>query len=401
MSEVRTRIEKHIRPFLPEMVATRRAIHAYPELAFEERHTGELVAGFLARWDYDVATGIGKTGVVGTLRAGSSTRSIGIRADMDALPIQEETELPYASSRNGTMHACGHDGHTAILLTAARYLTETKNFDGTVHLIFQPAEEGKGGAKAMIEDGLFKRFPCDAVYGLHNWPGLASGQFAFRDGPVLASSDKAIITVRGIGGHGAMPHLAKDPIACAAALVSALQTVVSRNVSPLETAVVTVGFFHAGSAVNIIPETATLGLTIRALTPEVRDLLQERVTYLARHTADSFGMTAQVEYERSYPVTVNSSAETELAMACATAVFGAQRTSIISQHTGAEDFAFMLEKVPGSYLVLGNGDSLPLHNPKYDFNDDIILPAATLWGALVETCCPAGWGFPLILPQAA
>jgi hippurate hydrolase len=317
---------------------------------------------------------------------------------MDALPITEATGLPWESRRPGIMHACGHDGHTAILLAAARRLAETARFDGTVHLIFQPAEEGGGGARRMMDQGLFERFPCDAVFALHNMPGIRAGQFVFRDGPAMASSDYATIRLTGVGGHGAMPHRAADPIVAAASIVMALQTVVSRNVDPLHTAVVTVGALHAGQANNVIPAEAVLELTARALDPAVRRLLEARIRALVESQAASFGVQAEIDWRPGYPVLVNEPTWTERARQVARQTFGPGRVTAHGQAlTGSEDFAFMLEEVPGSYLLVGNGDgsggsgnaaaapgACMVHNPGYDFNDAILGDAARFWVALVE-----------------
>lgn len=383
---VNDKIQNHIKQFLPEMIAVRHDLHAHPELAYEEKRTSGIVAGLLEKWGYEVTRGVGKTGVVATLRVGNSKKTIGIRADMDALPIHEQTNLAYASKTEGVMHACGHDGHTTILLTTARYLAETKNFNGTVYLVFQPAEEDLGGAKAMIDDGLFERFPCDAVYGLHNWPGLPVGTFCFISGPAMASVDTVYITIKGRGGHGAVPDRAVDPIVAASSVVMALQTIVSRNISPFQTAVVTVGLFQGGSASNIIPDSVRLELTVRAFSQEVRTLLEEHICTLVRAQAASYGARAEIVYEHGYPVLVNHKAETAFVQKVAENLVGKKRViGNTPPKTPSEDFAFMLEKRPGSYLFLGNGDSLELHNPNYVFNDEIISVGAGLWGALVES----------------
>jgi len=383
---VADKIQSHIRYFLPDMIAVRHDLHAYPELAYEEHRTGGIVAGLLEKWGYEVTRGMGKTGVVGTLRVGSGKKSIGIRADMDALPMREQTNLAYTSRNDGVMHACGHDGHMAILLTAARYLAETKNFDGTVHLIFQPAEEGGGGAKAMIDGGLFKKYPCDAVYGLHNWPGEPAGMFRFISGPMMASVDTVYITIEGRGGHGAIPERTVDPIIVASSVVMALQTIVSRNVSPLEKALVTVGLFQGGCASNIIPDSVKLELTVRAFSQEIRELLKERICALVSAQAASYGARAEINYEAGYPPLVNHEAETVFVQRVAEELVGKDRViDNASPVTPSEDFAFMLEECPGSYLLLGNGDSAGLHNPNYVFDDNVIPVGASLWGALVES----------------
>jgi hippurate hydrolase len=384
-----------------EFVRLRRDIHAHPELAFEEHRTAALVAGKLADWGYEVATGIGGTGVVGTLVRGSGTRRLGIRADMDALPIDEASGAAWTSTRPGLMHACGHDGHTAMLLAAARHLAEQGCFDGTLHLIFQPAEEGGGGALRMMADGLFERFPCDAVFAMHNMPGIAQGRLVLREGAAMASSDYATITLEGVGGHGAMPHRAADPIVAAASVVMALQTIVARNVDPLQPAVVTVGALHAGKANNVIPGSATLELSVRALDRDVRAALERRIKALVAAQADSYGVTARIDWRPGYAVLVNTPAETEFARQVATELVGAdQVTPQGPPLTGSEDFAFMLERVPGSYVLIGNGagaaeggdgvGACMVHNPGYDFNDRNIPVGSAYWVLLAERFLVAG-----------
>ena len=378
-------IREHIDRTIDEMVAIRHQIHQNPELGFNEHKTGDKVASLLESWGFDVVRGVGKTGIVGTLKVGHGKKVIGIRADMDALPIEEETNLDYSSKNKGVMHACGHDGHTTILLTAARYLAETKNFDGTVRVIFQPAEESYGGGKKMIDDGLFERFPCDRIYGLHNWPGFPSGTLRFTKGPMMASVDTAYITVRGKGGHGARPETTIDPIVAASSIVMALQTIVSRNVPPLEAALITVGMFKGGSVSNVIPEEVKMELTIRAFSAKVRDLLQERICKLVKSQAESYGAKAIINYERGYPVTVNDAESIDFALGVAKQVVGDKNVVENAEPlTPSEDFSYMLEKVPGAYIIMGNGDSTGLHTPHYNFNDDGIAVGATLWGALVE-----------------
>ena len=377
-----------------EFIQLRRDIHQHPELAFEEHRTADLVASKLESWGYSVHRGLGGTGVVGTLKRGNGKRKLGIRADMDALPINENTGLAWASSTPGIMHACGHDGHTAILLAAAKAIAQNdspdSSFNGTLNLIFQPAEEGGGGAVRMMEDGLFTHHPCDAVFALHNMPGVPVGHFVFREGAAMASSDYASIRIKGKGGHGAMPHRAADALLAAAAIVLALQTIVSRNVDPLHTAVVTVGALHAGQANNVIPELATMELSVRALDPQVRLLLEQRIKALVTAQAESYGVTAEIDWRKGYCVLVNAVKETDFARQVAIDLVGAARVTLQGQAlTGSEDFAFMLEQIPGSYLLIGNGDgdsagACMVHNPGYDFNDENIATGADYWKALVK-----------------
>ena len=373
---------------IQEFVALRRAIHQAPELAFEEHQTAALVAEKLTEWGYDVTTGIGGTGVVGQLKRGTSTRSIGLRADMDALPIHEATGLPWASAKQGLMHACGHDGHTAMLLAAAKRLALSETFDGVLNLIFQPAEEGGGGALSMMNDGLFTRFPCDEIFAAHNMPGHASGRLVFRSGPTMASSDYASVTLIGKGGHGAMPHLSNDPLVAASSIVMALQTVVSRNIDPLFPAVVTVGAMHAGQANNVIPAQAQLEISVRALNPSARQRVEERVKAIIHAQAESFGVKAEIAWRSGYAVLVNHEGPT--AFACRVAQDMAPAAGVEPQGPmlmGSEDFAFMLERVPGCYFFIGNGDgdghgACMVHNPNYDFNDDILSVGAEFWTRL-------------------
>ncbi|WP_424458881.1 M20 aminoacylase family protein [Ottowia sp.] len=381
-----------VRDAAPEMVALRHQIHAQPELAFEEFKTSDLVAERLAAWGYEVHRGLGGTGVVGTLRLGSGSRRLGLRADMDALPIQEATGLPYASQVQGKMHACGHDGHTSILLAAARCIAEERQFDGTLHLIFQPAEEGLGGGRRMVEDGLFERFPCDAIFALHNMPGFPVGKFGFKEGPFMASSDSVIVTVRGQGGHGSSPHLAADPVVAAAHIIVALQTIVSRNVDPRDMAVISVGAIHGGDAPNVIPGTVEMRLTVRAYRPEIRAMLRERITALVQSQAATLGVKAEVDYHWRYPALVNDTASTTFARQVAQDWLGEDGLlPPLQPLTGSEDFSFMLEHCPGSYLIVGNGEGdhhatggCMVHNPGYDFNDAILPVAASYWVQLVR-----------------
>jgi hippurate hydrolase len=370
------------------LTETRRRLHRHPELSFQEADTAALVAERLQAWGWQVTTGVGGHGVVGTMTLGSGRKSIALRADMDALPIQESTGKPWQSVHDGVMHACGHDGHTTILLGAAQHLAQTRRFSGTVHLVFQPAEEaGQGsGAQRMIEDGLFERFPCDAIFGLHNSPGVPTGTFGFMHGASMAASDSCRITVHGRGGHAARPHQAVDPILIAGSLVVALQSVVARNIDPRHTAIVTIGSLHAGSAYNVIPDSATLGLSIRSFDAEVRDQLEQRIRTLVTAHVAGYGGEATIAYERGYPVVVNTAAETEFARQVAEELVGPERViSPFPPVTGSEDFAYYLQKKPGCFLRLGNGaDSPMLHNPSYDFNDELLTVGAAYWTRLVE-----------------
>ena len=348
-----------------DLHATRQDIHAHPELGFEENRTSALVAKSLAEWGYEVHTGIGKTGVVGVLRNGNSPRKLGMRADMDALPIIENTGAAYSSRHQGCMHACGHDGHTTMLLGAARYLAATRQFDGTLTLIFQPAEEGQGGAEAMLADGLLERFPCDALFGMHNMPGLPAGHLGFREGPMMASQDLLTVTIEGVGGHGSMPHLAVDPLVAAASVVMALQTVVARNIDAQQAAVVTVGALQAGEAANVIPQQAILRLSLRALNAQVREQTLDRVRAIIESQAHSFGCSSTIEHRPAYPVLVNHAAETEFARQVGVELVGADAVDgNTPKLMGSEDFAWMLQRCPGAYLFIGNGVSRPMvHNP--------------------------------------
>ncbi|MCF1435912.1 amidohydrolase [Agrobacterium vitis] len=374
---------------MKDVVEIRRYLHQHPELGLSEFHTSDYVAGKLEAMGYEVTRGLARTGIVATLRNGTSQRSLGLRADFDALPITEETGLDYASLTPGLMHACGHDGHTAMLLGAAGILAERRNFDGVVHLIFQPAEENFGGARLMIEDGLFERFPCDAVFGLHNDPGIAFGHFAFREGPIMASVDECKITVVGRGGHGAEPQSTSDPIVAGASIIMALQTIASRNIHPLDPVVVTVGAFHAGAASNVIPERADMVLTIRSFDDHVRDELESRVRAIAEGQAASYGMTVEIDYERGYPATVNHKAETDYVRDLARRFAGEGKVFDMPRPTmGGEDFAYMLQEKPGTYFFLGTKrteNDPPLHHPRYDFNDDIIPTGTAFWVELVES----------------
>jgi hippurate hydrolase len=381
-----------IQDMAKEMVEVRHQIHTHPELAFEEHATSDMVAARLKEWGYEVHRGLAGTGVVGTLKRGTGKMRLGIRADMDALPIQETTGLPYASQLPGKMHACGHDGHTAILLAAARSIAQDPQFDGTLNLIFQPAEEGLGGGRVMVEQGLFKLFPCDAIFALHNMPGMPEGQFGFRAGAFMPSSDTVNITVRGKGGHGSAPHLSADPVVAAAHIVVALQTVVSRNVDPREMAVISVGAIHGGEAANVIPQNVTMRLTVRAFNPEIRAMLKQRITDLVQSQAQTMGVQADVDYDWRYPSLINDEASTAFAKQVALDWLGDKGVMPnLAPLTGSEDFSFMLQECPGCYLIVGNGQGehhhtggCMVHNPGYDFNDAILPIAASYWVKLVN-----------------
>ncbi|MEJ8849292.1 M20 aminoacylase family protein [Variovorax rhizosphaerae] len=372
----------------PEMVALRRHIHANPELAFQEHQTSDLVAEKLAAWGYEVHRGLAGTGVVGTLREGTGTRCLGIRADMDALPIVEATGHPWASRKIGCMHACGHDGHTAMLLSAARFLSEHRGFDGTLNLIFQPAEENEGGARVMIEQGLFDRFPCDAVFALHNGPGIPVGQMAMRTGPAMASFDRVTVTLTGVSAHGAMPHHGVDPMQCAASIVLGLQSLVSREVSAHQAAVITVGSVQAGEVYNIVPEQAVLKIGVRALDPGVRDQIERRLKAFVHAQSESYGLKCEIGYRQQYPVLVNPERETAFARQVAVDLLGEDKVFERPATMGSEDFAFMLQARPGAYVVLGNGTGedggCMVHNPRYDFNDRALPLGASYWVSLAR-----------------
>jgi hippurate hydrolase len=379
----------------PDIQAWRRDIHEHPELGYDVHRTAAFVAERLREFGCDeVATGLGRTGVVGVIRgrrpAGKGDiRVIGLRADMDALPIEEATELPYASRTAGKMHACGHDGHTAMLLGAARYLSETRNFAGDAIVIFQPAEEGGFGAAAMIKDGLFDRFAIDQVYGMHNGPGLPVGSFAIRPGPIMASTDAVDIRIEGRGGHAARPHISIDSVLVGAQLVTALQSIVSRSVDPLESAVVSMCEFHAGNARNVIPQTAELKGTVRTLTAEVRALVEKRVREVVDGVARMTGAKIDLKYERGYPVVVNHASQTDVAIRVAKQVAGDANVHEMPPLMGGEDFAYMLEQRPGAFIFCGNGDSAGLHHPAYNFDDDAIVFGTSYWIKLVENTLAA------------
>jgi hippurate hydrolase len=383
-----------------ELETIRRDIHAHPELCYQEQRTADVVASRLADWGIPVVRGLGVTGVVGIIKNGSSERAIGLRADMDALPMQELNTFEHASRHAGKMHACGHDGHTAMLLGAAHYLSQNRNFDGTVYLIFQPAEEGGAGARRMIEDGLFERFPMDAVYGLHNWPGMAAGKFGVVAGPMMASSNEFRVVVKGKGAHAAQPHRGIDPVMVAVQIAQSWQTIISREKNPLETAVLSITQIHAGSATNVIPDEAVLIGTVRTFTTEVLDLIERRMQEIAQGVASAFNAGVDFSFKRNYPPLVNHPAQTAFAIEAMKAVVGADNVDANVEPTmGAEDFAFMLQAKPGCYVFLGNGDGehrlgghglgpCQLHNGSYDFNDQLLPIGASYWVRLAEMSLP-------------
>jgi amidohydrolase len=393
---IRTTPIDHIRGFHAELKDVRRDIHAHPELAFEENRTSSIVAEKLAGWGIEVHRGIAKTGLVGVVkgRSSASGRAVGLRADMDCLPMHETGNVPYRSQHEGRMHACGHDGHTTMLLGTARYLAETRNFDGTVYLIFQPAEEGGGGGQVMVKEGLFKRFPADEIYALHNWPGLPPGKIAVRAGAMMAATDEIQITVRGKGGHAAMPQLTVDPVVAAAQIIGALQTVASRNVNPLDSIVVTVASMQTSQlgAFNVIPDFVKLIGTVRSFRPQTRDLAEKRIREIAGKVAEAFEARAEVDYRRGYPATVNSVRESEFAARVGERVFGKGNVVTDAEPTmGGEDFSYMLQERPGAYVFLGQGGGPGgcfLHNPNFDFNDEVIPLGAGYMAALAEEALP-------------
>ena len=384
-----------------ELEAIRRDIHAHPELSYEEHRTADVVAARLTEWGIPVVRGLGVTGVVGIIKNGTSSRAIGLRADMDALPMQELNTFEHASRTPGKMHACGHDGHTTMLLGAAHYLSRTRNFDGTVYLIFQPAEEGGAGAKRMMDDGLFDKFPMDAVYGLHNWPGMAAGSFGVVAGPMMASSNEFRVTVKGRGSHAAQPHRSVDPVMVAVQIAQAWQTIISREKNPLDTAVLSITQIHAGSATNVIPNEADMVGTVRTFSTGVLDLIETRMQAIADGIAAGFNASVDFRFKRNYPPLVNHAEQTAFAIEAMRAVVGADRVDTnVEPSMGAEDFAFMLQAKPGAYVFLGNGEGdhrteghglgpCQLHNGSYDFNDRLLPIGASYWVRLAETSLPA------------
>ena len=375
-----------IAAFHQDMIEWRHDIHAHPETAFEEHRTADVVAAKLVSFGLPIHRGLARTGVVATLKVGDSPRRIGLRADLDALHMEELNSFDWRSQHKGKMHACGHDGHTTMLLGAAKYLAETRNFDGTVDFIFQPAEESEGGGRVMVEEGLFKLFPADRVFGMHNMPGIKTGTFGIRSGALMASSDSFEVIVTGTGAHAAMPHKGVDPMVCAAAIVQGWQTIASRMTSPLESSVVSVTQIHAGEAWNVIPNSVLLRGSSRSFKPEIRDMLEESLGRLAHGIAAGYGCTVEYRYMRRYPPTINSATETEMAIQAAIDVVGeAAVDTDVTPTMGAEDFSFMLQAKPGAYIFIGNGESTPsVHNPHYDFNDEILPIGASYFARLVE-----------------
>ena len=377
------------------ITAIRRDIHAHPELCFEEVRTADVIAKALTEWGIPIHRGLGKTGVVGIVKNGTSNRAVGLRADIDALPMTEHNQFAHASTHPGKMHACGHDGHTAMLLAAARHLARHRNFDGTVYLIFQPAEEGGGGAREMIKDGIFEQFPMEAVFGAHNWPGMAVGQFALKSGGMLASSNEFRIVIRGKGSHAALPHNGIDPVPVACQMVQAFQTIITRNRRPVDPGVISVTMIHAGEATNVVPDSCELQGTVRTFTFELLDLIEQRMKEVAEHTCAAFGATCEFSFTRNYPPTINHVKETEFTRRVLGTVVGAQNVMEFEPTMGAEDFSFFLQAKPGCYFMIGNGDGAHregghglgpcmLHNPSYDFNDELIPLGATAWVRMAE-----------------
>ena len=379
----------------PAMATLRRDLHAHPELCFNEQRTADVIARQLTDWGIPIHRGLGTTGVVAILKHGTSDRAVGLRADMDALPMTEHNQFAHASRHAGRMHACGHDGHTAMLLAAAQHLARHRNYDGTVYLVFQPAEEGGGGAREMIADGLFDQFPMEAIFGVHNWPGLAVGQFAIKNGPCFASSNEFRITIRGKDSHAAMPNLGLDPVPVACQLVQAFQTIITRNKRPIDAGVISVTMIHTGEATNVVPDSCEIQGTVRTFTLEVLDLIESRMQQITQHTCAAFGVGCEFEFSRNYPPTINHADETAFVRGVMTDLVGADKVLEFEPTMGAEDFAYYLQAIPGAYFVMGNGDGdhrqsghghgpCMLHNPNYDFNDALIPLGATLWVRMAE-----------------
>jgi hippurate hydrolase len=377
------------------ITALRRDIHAHPELCFQEQRTADLIAKALTDWGIPIHRGLGTTGVVGIVKNGSSSRAVGLRADIDALPMTEHNHFAHASTHQGRMHACGHDGHTAMLLAAAKHLSKHRNFDGTVYLVFQPAEEGGGGAREMMKDGLFEKFPMEAIFGMHNWPGMKAGQFALSPGPMMASSNEFKVTIHGKGAHAALPHNGIDPVPVACQMVQAFQTIVTRNKRPIDTAVISVTMIHAGEATNVIPDSCTIEGTVRTFSTEVLDLIERRMQTVAESTCAAFEARCDFHFHRNYPATVNHAAETEFVRGALAEVVGADNVLAYEPTMGSEDFSYFLQAKPGCYFMIGNGDGTHretghgegpcmLHNPNYDFNDELIPLGGTAWVRLAE-----------------
>ncbi len=387
-----------IEPILADVAAVtaiRRDIHAHPELCFQEVRTADVIAKALTEWGIPVHRGLGKTGVVGIVKNGSSARAVGLRADIDALPMTEHNSFEHASKHVGKMHACGHDGHTAMLLAAAKHLSKHRNFDGTVYLIFQPAEEGGGGAREMIKDGLFERFPMEAIFGAHNWPGMKVGAFGVNPGAMMASSNEFRAVIHGKGSHAALPYLGVDPVPVACQMVMAWQTIITRNRRPIDPGVISATMIHTGEAINVVPDSAEIRGTVRTFSLEVLELIERRMREVAEHTAAAFGATCEFEFKRNYPPTVNHPAETEFVRGVLAQVVGPENVQAFEPTMGAEDFSFFLQAKPGCYFVIGNGDGTHregghglgpcmLHNPSYDFNDELIPLGATAWVRIAE-----------------
>jgi hippurate hydrolase len=387
-----------IEPILADVAAVtaiRRDIHAHPELCFKEERTADVIAKALSDWGIPIHRGLGTTGVVGIVKNGSSSRAVGLRADIDALPMTEHNTFAHASQHPGKMHACGHDGHTAMLLAAAKHLSTNRNFDGTVYLVFQPAEEGGGGAREMIKDGLFEKFPMEAIFGAHNWPGMKVGSFGVSPGPMMASSNEFTITIHGKGSHAALPHLGVDPMPVACQMVMAFQTIITRNRNPIDPGVISVTMIHGGEALNVVPDSCQIRGTVRTFSIETLDLIEARMKVVAEHTCAAFGASCDFSFGRNYPPTVNHVAETDFVKGVLATVVGAENVTPFQPTMGAEDFSFFLQAKPGCYFMIGNGDGAHrdgghglgpcmLHNPSYDFNDDLIPLGATAWVRIAE-----------------